>query len=541
MDNLRNQTPAEHESLERAAKWDAIGRIAAIATLPALAFLGIILKLAWPQLEQTAPLLLYFFEVCIVVLVTGSIIGLFLHFHKMSALKAARYEHNTYRFSPDMTGNFDAVFDQAQKRFIQALPGNMQELVPQTYAPHLSYAYEYKDSSQRMLPEPQEQGMPFQANLAPTIEEVITTLPRNGLQLSLGRSLTSGELLQVELPDNHVKLLGASRKGKSSLAGGLLEQIQRTHDPNTLQFALLDLEYKTSRLFERSPHVAYVQAGRRGKVPAIARSAEEVAIWLKWMYQEMERRYKMTSQQLAGLPYILVYIEEFLDLRRRLKGSPAFSEAIDNFTSLATRGLKVRLSLMVCAQVDYSSEELRDAMAQFVGINCSFAVKPDAARAAGMISNDLLNKNYAAKIPGQYVVEATGFTDLGVSPQYDVRQKLQELDGMVTGAKPSANLLAPYIEMPEIESLAPSTHPLSTSNALEDLHQDAPASQAIPAWQAYYEQVLTLYEQGYRSEEVLVQKVFNRKKGGNKEWYGYRDIVRQCLAAIPESEVKSTD
>jgi hypothetical protein len=168
-------------------------------------------------------------------------------------------------------------------------------------------------------------------------------------------------------------------------------------------------------------------------VPAIARSAEEVALWLRYLKEEMDRRYKMNAQQKAQLPYLLIYIEEFLDLRRRLKGI-ARTDALDDFTELATRCLKERMALLVCAQVDYADEDLRDAMAQFVGTNVTFSVKPSAARSAGFISSELLNKNYATRIPGQYVVEARGFTDLGVSPQYDVRQKLNELDGVLDGS-----------------------------------------------------------------------------------------------------------
>jgi hypothetical protein len=528
--DMKNVTPSSHESAERAAKWDAIGRVAVIAALPTIAFLAAMLKLAWSTLTVVIPPLVYFLAGCFVILVSGGIIGLFLQMHRMSKAKLERFQHNTYRFTPDaMLGNYEAVFDQEAKRFIQAIPGNFQQPVYQTYSPHYAPMFEYKDSSQRLLPEPTEQEA-NSASLAPTIEEVITSLPRNGLQLSLGRSLMSGELLSIGLPDSHIKLIGATRKGKSSLAGGLLEQVQRTHDPHTLQFALLDLEYKTSRLFERSPHVAYMQAGRRGKAPAIARDAPEVALWLKWLYQDMEMRYRMSSQQLTQLPYILVYIEEFLGLRRHLKQSPALGEAINHFTLLATQGLKAKMSLMVCAQVDYASEELRDAMAQFVGTNVAFSVKPDAARAAGFISSELLNRNYAQKIPGQYVVEATGFTDLGVSPRFDVRQKLHELDGMGTSATPGALLVQGLEEIPAIESLAKGSHPIGTSNAPETLHSPA------PAWQAHYEHVLTLYEQGYRNQDQIIEKIWHVKKGGNEKWYGYRDIVRQCLAAITESE-----
>jgi FtsK/SpoIIIE family len=531
--DMKNVSPSPHESAERAAKWDAIGRIAVICTLPAIAFLGIVLKLAWHLFEVTAPALLLFFELAIVMLVAGGIYGLFRHLARMSRLKAERYAHNTYRFSPDTVGNYEALFDQEAKTFIQTTPGNYQQPVYQTYSPHYAPVFAYKDASQRVLPEPKEQEI-MQANLAPTIEEVVTSLPRNGLQLSLGRSLTSGELLAIALPDSHIKLIGATRKGKSSLAAGLLEQVQRTHDPHTLQFALLDLEYKTSRLFERSPSVAYLQAGRRGRVPAIARSAPEVALWLRWLYQEMERRYRMSEQQLAHVPYLLVYIEEFLGLRRHLKANAALGEAITHFTLLATQGLKAKLSLMVCAQVDYSSEELRDAMAQFVGTNVAFSVKPDAARAAGFISTALLNRNYASKVPGQYVVEATGLTDLGVSPQFDVREKLKALADMGTGANPGASPRAYLVqnieEMPAFESLAPAMHQERTRNAPEPLHQPA------QAWQAYYEQVLTCYEQGYRNQDQIIEHIWHVKKGGNEKWYGYRDIVRRCLAAITEAE-----
>jgi hypothetical protein len=453
------------ETSDDSVKWDAMGQIAVIAALPTIAFLAAMLKLAWSTLTVVIPPMVYFLAGCFVILVSGGIIGLFLHMHRMSKAKLERYQHNTYRFTPDaMLGNYEAVFDQEAKRFIQAIPGNFQQPVYQTYSPHYAPVFGYKDSSQRLLPEPTERETNT-AIFAPTIEEVITSLPRNGLQLSLGRSLTSGELLSIELSDSHIKLIGATRKGKSSLAAGLLEQVQRTHDANTLQFALLDLEYKTSRLFERSPHMAYLQAGRRGNAPAIARDAPEVALWLKWLYQDMEKRYHMTSQQLTQLPYLLVYIEEFLGLRRHLKNSPALGEAINHFTLLATQGLKAKISLMVCAQVDYASEELRDAMAQFVGTNVAFSVKPDAARAAGFISNELLTRNYASKVPGQYVVEATGFTDLGVSPHFDVRQKLHELDGMGTSAKASAHLVAPGLEMPALESRAKGSHQERTRSA----------------------------------------------------------------------------
>jgi hypothetical protein len=92
-----------------------------------------------------------------------------------------------------------------------------------------------------------------------------------------------------------------------------------------------------------------------------------------------------------------------------------------------TRGIKLGLQIMICAQVDYADEELKDSMAQFLGLNMSFGVKPEAARAAGFCSSELIAQNYANRNPGQFVLEMLGGSDLGIAPDYDVRAKLKAL------------------------------------------------------------------------------------------------------------------
>ena len=83
---------------------------------------------------------------------------------------------------------------------------------------------------------------------------------------------------------------------------------------------------------------------------------------------------------------------------------------------------------MCCAQVDYADEDLK-AFANNFGLNISFSVRPEAARAAGFMNYPLLAKNWTAKIPGQFVVEGTGCNDLCVAPDYDVKAMLKELRG----------------------------------------------------------------------------------------------------------------
>lgn len=76
--------PLTREMVEAtAAKWDAIDRVAALAMLHTIVFLALIIHLAWKQLERTAPWVLYFLEVCLGVLVVGSIVGFFIHRHQM--------------------------------------------------------------------------------------------------------------------------------------------------------------------------------------------------------------------------------------------------------------------------------------------------------------------------------------------------------------------------------------------------------------------------------------------------------------------------
>ncbi len=82
---------------------------------------------------------------------------------------------------------------------------------------------------------------------------------------------------------------------------------------------------------------------------------------------------------------------------------------------------------MLCAQVNYADEDLRDSMAQFSGLNISFCVNPTAARSAGFIETEMLNENYRAKQQGQFVVESMSGNDIGLSPDFDVKEQIKQL------------------------------------------------------------------------------------------------------------------
>lgn len=350
-------------------------------------------------------------------------------------IKKRVIEARKFKVDP-MSGNYDAYFD-TNKMFAIPKPGVMVPPVPQTYAPQLHFI---NRASAKKDDELAEVSLLGQGSQRPSAEELASKIERNSLQIGLGRSLTTPEnLLIADLADAHLKIIGSSRMGKSCEAGAIMAQVERTHDPERLQFALLDLEYKTSRLFEKSHHLAVLDIGRGNQGLMHAKSIDEVPTYLHYLVQELERRDRIASyQDVEKLPHILIYLEEFLDLKKRLKlqGGKVCAQFLTDFNTLATRGLKLGLHIMACAQVDYADDDLKDAMAQFIGVNIAFGVKPSAAMAAGFINSDLLSQNYANRQAGQFVVEMIGTSDIGIAPDYDVKAKLKALhETQVLGPK----------------------------------------------------------------------------------------------------------
>src|SRR6266516_4626654 len=140
-------------------------------------------------------------------------------------------------------------------------------------------------------------------------------LPENALIVSPGVQAASGKLVQVSIVDvPHFKILGSTGFGKSCLAAALLDQATHLNHPAVFRLALLDLEHKTSRLFEDLPHIAQVQVGRR-LVSLVATSADEVAEHLGYLKRELDRRTQLSEPALSREPILLVYVEEMLSLQ----------------------------------------------------------------------------------------------------------------------------------------------------------------------------------------------------------------------------------
>jgi hypothetical protein len=272
-----------------------------------------------------------------------------------------------------------------------------------------------------------------------TVEDAIKHTDHNSYQVYVGRSLTDdiGRAMKMGFRGKHLKFIGASQRGKSS------------------EIAILDLEDKTGRLFADLPHIKRIRVDGK-EVRLHATDVDQVLEYLIYITKFMEFRYKMAPSVLAQQPVLIVYIEEFLRLRRMLKAriaasSPGpkrekaqsdYAALIDCIDALAARGLKAHIQLWLCAQVDYVDEDLREALANVME-GMSFCVRPSAAAAAGFTRSDLITKNRQTNRVGQCVVETTDLTDLVQAIEFDLAARLLELE--------SAHPQAPLYQSPAFE------------------------------------------------------------------------------------------
>jgi len=246
--------------------------------------------------------------------------------------------------------------------------------------------------------------------------------------------------MRINFYKRHLKLLGASQHGKSSMAAALLEIILRTHDPNRVQLAMLDHEDKASRLFANTPHLAKVRLGEQ-VVRLHARSYEQVLEHLEYLAMLIDYRYThLSEEEIEQQPLVIVYLEEFIDLKDYFKhridtvGKDEKEQAKRDYTRLlfcikkiARRGLKVLVQLLMCTQVDYRDEDLQEALVN-VTSGMSFCLRVTAAQAAGFYQTELLQRNAKEDKVGQAVVEMPDCKDLILAPAYDLRARLKALE-----------------------------------------------------------------------------------------------------------------
>jgi hypothetical protein len=351
----------------------------------------------------------------------------------------------------------------------------------------------------------------------PTQRYLIEQLEENALQVCPGVRTSDGQPVILSIPDAvHFKLIGSSGFGKSCLAAAILEQAIKLNSPDVLQIALLDLEHKTSRLFEHSPNVATLQIGRRS-VPMVAMSADEVASHLGLLKKELDRRALLSEYDLQGEPLLLIYVEEMLSLQFEVDES-LIVQMLKDLSVLAVRARKYNMFLLACAQTDYSTPELKTAQKQFRS-RIAFAIDTTAARAAGFMSTDLIKYSFShsQRGDGMYVLETPGVASLMLAPVYDVRAKVLALDTRSVRVQAAFN--AQPLRVVNSER-TPSEHHLNTPEH---------------PLQAKRTQVEQLRSHPYNWQKIaIIEKVWNVKRGGSQGWKQaeaeYTSIVAEIAA-----------
>lgn len=187
-------------------------------------------------------------------------------------------------------------------------------------------------------------------------------------------------------------------------ATAILTSLAAKNDPGHLQFAFIDAENETTLPFQRLPQVGYLADDPRDAARVLA---------------ELIRIKRQRDITKTMFPFILLFCEEFLMLKRRMPSSIS-EQALEDFTELACTGRKRNIALYTIGQTSYSDKRIRDAQAQFQTI-MAYPIHPQRARAAGLVETPLLNKSYQERRPGQFVLEHRGENALILAPHVDMR------------------------------------------------------------------------------------------------------------------------
>src|SRR6266487_2996624 len=314
-----------------------------------------------------------------------------------------------------------------------------------------------------------------------TVEQICSHITPNSYKIYIGRSLTLPKYpaLSINFFRRHLKVIGASQKGKSSMAAALLEIMLRTHDTKHLLGAILDKEDRTGKLFTNDPHIIRVRFDD-GRIEQLhARSNEQVLAHLELLIQILDQRAAMSVTQVRQQPLIVIYLEEFLMLKKELKARASglrgeakeqanadYERLIYCVNKIAGLGLKLNMQFLICAQVDYRDDDLYEAFANITAGFC-FCVKASAASSAGFLQTELLNKNAKDNKPGQCVAETPDGHDLILAPDYPLEQRLLDLEAK----EHSPRSHSPETSLLELRDAAGNTGNGKSGNAREPLYK----------------------------------------------------------------------
>ncbi len=248
----------------------------------------------------------------------------------------------------------------------QRTPRSGRSFVDRALGRYPKQELEAQQEPEAELPMPDDESAVFVSTSAQTevpgvpritLPQIVAHTERNSFEVFIGRSMSRPHhpAVKINFYKRHIKLIGASQHGKSSMAAALLDAITRTHDPELVQIALFDLEDRTSRLFAGLPHITRIR--KHGETIRLhARSYEQVLEHLEHVSALIDYRYALPDEELEKQPLVIVYVEEFLDLRNYFKrrietvgrderdsARADYSRLIYIIGKIAARGLKVEI------------------------------------------------------------------------------------------------------------------------------------------------------------------------------------------------------
>lgn len=192
-----------------------------------------------------------------------------------------------------------------------------------------------------------------------TLSEVldVTSNTHKKLLFALGKDI-SGNVVQGELNKMpHLLIAGATGSGKSVCINGIITSILMRAKPNEVKMMMIDPKKVELNVYNGIPHL----------LTPVVTEPKKAAVALKKVVAEMEYRYelfsesgtrnlegynhyiqkqnKLTGEQTAPLPYIVVLVDELADLMM-----VASSDVEDSITRLAQMARAAGIHLIIATQ-----------------------------------------------------------------------------------------------------------------------------------------------------------------------------------------------
>jgi S-DNA-T family DNA segregation ATPase FtsK/SpoIIIE len=219
------------------------------------------------------------------------------------------------------------------------------------------------------------------------------------LKVIMGKDILGKPVMLDMKKQPHLLIAGATGAGKSVCVNGVIASLVCKYDPNHLRFIMIDPKMVELQLYNGLPHLL---------TPVIT-EPDETPKALKWAIFEMERRYRILSEQCVRdidrynqkiaamrhpeefehLPYIIIIIDEFADLMM------AAPKEMENYvTRIAQKARAIGIHVVLATQ--------RPSVDIITGIiKANFPARVAFQVAQKTDSRTILDQNGAEKLLGK--------------------------------------------------------------------------------------------------------------------------------------------